>query len=69
MGHTRIVQSPVIGVIMADLILDGHTDYDIEAIHADRFYDHPQLQDREEIQSACYEMHAGYYGQIEDGAD
>lgn len=67
-GH-GIVQSPVIGVIMADLILDGHTDYDIEAIHADRFYDHPQLQDREEIQSACYEMHAGYYGQIEDGAD
>ena len=67
-GH-GIVQSPVIGVIMADLILDGHTEYDIEAIHADRFFDHPQLQGREQIQSACYEMQAGYYGRIEDGSD
>ena len=66
-GH-GIVQSPVIGVIMADLVLDGHTDYDIEAIHADRFFEHPQLQERTEIESACYQMHAGYYGQIEDGS-
>jgi len=66
-GH-GIVQSPVIGVIMADLVLDGHTDYDIQAIHADRFFEHPQLQNRSEIESACYQMHAGYYGQIEDGS-
>jgi len=66
-GH-GIVQSPVIGVIMADLVLDGHTDYDIEAIHADRFFEHPQLQDRSKIESACYQMHAGYYGQLEDGS-
>ncbi len=67
-GH-GIVQSPVIGVIMADLVLDGHTDYDIQAIHADRFFEHPQLQDRSDIEDACYQMHAGYYGRIEDGAD
>jgi hypothetical protein len=61
------VQSPVIGVIMAQLVLDGHTDYDIEAIHADRFFEYPQLQSRAEIEAACYDMHAGYYGRIEDG--
>ena len=65
-GH-GIVQSPVIGVIMAQLVLDGHTDYDIEAIHADRFFEYPQLQSRAEIEAACYDMHAGYYGRIEDG--
>ena len=51
-GH-GIVQSPVIGVIMADLVLDGHTDYDIEAIHADRFFEHPELQTRPDIEAAA----------------
>jgi hypothetical protein len=67
-GH-GIVQSPAIGVIMADLVLDGHTDYDIEAIHADRFFEHPQLQSRSDIEAACYQMQAGYYGRIEDGGE
>ena len=65
-GH-GIVQSPAIGVIMADLVLNGQTDYDVEAIHADRFFEHPQLQSRSEIEAACYQMQAGYYGRIEDG--
>ncbi len=65
-GH-GIVQSPVIGVIMADLVLDGHTDYDIEAIHADRFFEHPELQTRSDIEAACGQMQAKYYGRIEDG--
>ena len=65
-GH-GIVQSPAIGVIMADLVLDGSTGYDIEAIQADRFFDHPGLQDRSDIEAACYQMQAGYYGRIEDG--
>ena len=65
-GH-GIVQSPVIGVIMADLVLDGHTDYDIEAIHADRFFEHPELQTRPDIEAACGQMQSAYYGRIEDG--
>jgi hypothetical protein len=52
---------------MADLVLNGQTDYDIEAIHADRFFEHPQLQSRSEIEAACYQMQSGYYGRIEDG--
>ncbi len=63
-GH-GIVQSPAIGVIMADLVLDGVTDYDIEAIQADRFFEHPELQARPGIETACYQMHAEYYGRIE----
>ena len=65
-GH-GIVQSPVIGVIMADLVLDGHTDYDIEAIHSDRFFEHPELQTRPDIEAACGQMQSAYYGRIEDG--
>ena len=63
-GH-GIVQSPAIGVIMADLILKGKTDYDIAAIQADRFFDLPELETRAQIKSKCYDMHAGYYGRVE----
>ena len=63
-GH-GIVQSPTIGVIMADLIQNGETDYDIEAIEADRYFDMPGYQQRDEIKSKCYQMHSGYYGQVE----
>ena len=63
-GH-GIVQSPTIGVIMSDLIRNGKTDYDIAAIEADRYFDVPGFQDRAEIKSRCYEMHAGYYGRVE----
>jgi len=63
-GH-GIVQSPTIGVIMSDLIRNGKTDYDIAAIEADRYFDVPGFQDRAEIKSRCYKMHAGYYGRVE----
>jgi 4-methylaminobutanoate oxidase (formaldehyde-forming) len=63
-GH-GIVQSPVIGVIMADLILDGNTKYDIQAIEADRFFDMPEYRDRASVEKACYDMYAGYYGRVE----
>jgi len=63
-GH-GIVQSPTIGVIMSDLILDGETKYDIAAIEADRYFDMPELQTRSDIKAAAYEMHAGYYGNVE----
>jgi glycine/D-amino acid oxidase-like deaminating enzyme len=63
-GH-GIVQSPTIGVIMADLIQNDQTDYDIKAIEADRYFDLPGFQDRGEIKEKCYQMHAGYYGHVE----
>ncbi len=63
-GH-GIVQSPTIGVMMADLIVDGQTDYDIKAIEADRYFDVPGFQERAEIKGKCYQMHAGYYGRVE----
>ena len=65
-GH-GIVQSPAVGVIMADLILDGRTQYDIAAIEADRYFDTPLLNNREEIEARCYQMHAGYYGRVQKG--
>ena len=63
-GH-GIVQSPVIGVIMADLILDGRTDYDIDAIHADRYFDLPEFSSHTEVRARCAAMYGSYYGRIE----
>ncbi len=66
-GH-GIVQSPAIGVIMADLILNGQTDYDIEAIEADRYHDVAGFQDRNDITAKCYQMQSDYYGRVEGGS-
>ena len=63
-GH-GIVQSPTIGVIMADLVLTGETDYDIESIEADRYHEVPGLIERSDIKTKCYQMHADYYGRVE----
>lgn len=63
-GH-GIVQSPVIGVIMAELILEGESRYDLETIEADRFFDLPGYQTRPEIEDKCAEMAGSYYGRIE----
>jgi glycine/D-amino acid oxidase-like deaminating enzyme len=63
-GH-GIVQSPTIGVIMADLVLTGQTDYDIEAIEADRYHDIAGFEQRSDIKAKCYQMHADYYGRVE----
>ena len=63
-GH-GIVQSPTIGVIMAELILDGGTRYDVEAIQADRYFDVADYRDRAAVKSACYAMYSSYYGRIE----
>ena len=65
-GH-GIVQSPTMGVIMAELIMDGESTYDIRAIEADRFSDSPQLQDRVNIKANCRDMYASYYGRVEGG--
>ena len=63
-GH-GIVQSPVIGVIMSELILEGKSSYDIESIEADRYWDVPGFQDRAEIKERCYKMQGSYYGRVE----
>ena len=63
-GH-GIVQSPTIGVIMAELILDGKSSYDIQAIEADRYSDSPVLKDRADIKASCWNMYASYYGRVE----
>lgn len=68
-GH-GIVQSPAIGLIMAELITDGQSRYDLRQIEADRFCDLPELQDRDVVRRRCYETYAGYYGKVHltDGA-
>ena len=66
-GH-GIVQSPAIGVIMADLVLEGNTSYDIEAIEADRYFEMPGFQQRSDIKNRCYQMQAAYYGKVEGGS-
>ena len=67
-GH-GIVQSPTIGVIMAELVLNGETDYDIAAIEADRYHDIAGFQQRSDIKAKCYQMQSDYYGRVEGGSD
>ncbi|MGI9430032.1 MAG: NAD(P)/FAD-dependent oxidoreductase [Bythopirellula sp.] len=63
-GH-GIVQSPTIGLIMSELILDGQSSYDVAAIEADRYYESPGYQQRSEIKAKCYDMAGNYYGKVE----
>jgi 4-methylaminobutanoate oxidase (formaldehyde-forming) len=63
-GH-GIVQSPVVGLIMSQLILDGRSTYDVASIEADRYFDMPGYTDRGEIEARCVEMAGNYYGKIE----
>jgi 4-methylaminobutanoate oxidase (formaldehyde-forming) len=63
-GH-GIVQSPVIGVIMAELILDGRSRYDVQSIEADRYFDMPGYVKRPDIEAKCVEMAGNYYGKVE----
>lgn len=63
-GH-GIVQSPVIGLIMSQLILDGRSSYDVSSIEADRYFDLPGYTDRTDIEAQCVSMAGNYYGKIE----
>lgn len=63
-GH-GIVQSPVIGVIMSQLILDGKSTYDVSSIEADRYYDMPGYIERRDIEAKCVDMAGNYYGKVE----
>jgi hypothetical protein len=62
------VQSPTIGVIMSQLILDGQSAYDCESIEADRYFDVPGYRSRPEIELRCWEMAGNYYGKVERAA-
>jgi len=63
-GH-GIVQSPAIGLIMSELILDGKSSYDVSSIEADRFFDIPGYLERKDIEAKCAYMAANYYGNVE----
>ncbi|MEX0613494.1 MAG: FAD-dependent oxidoreductase, partial [Pirellulales bacterium] len=63
-GH-GIVQSPAIGLIMSQLILDGTSSYDVTSIEADRYFDMPGFLDRADIEAKCVSMAGNYYGKIE----
>jgi glycine/D-amino acid oxidase-like deaminating enzyme len=60
-GH-GIVRSPVVGAIMADLILEGRERYDLEDLRADRYFDVPELQARRQITAAGVASYTGHYG-------
>jgi 4-methylaminobutanoate oxidase (formaldehyde-forming) len=63
-GH-GIVQSPAIGLIMSQLILDGHSTYDVKSIEADRYFDMPGYLERRDIEAKCFDMAGNYYGKVE----
>jgi 4-methylaminobutanoate oxidase (formaldehyde-forming) len=66
-GH-GIVQSPAIGLIMSQLILDGQSTYDCASIEADRFFDMPGFVARADIERRCVAMAGNYYGKVERAA-
>jgi glycine/D-amino acid oxidase-like deaminating enzyme len=63
-GH-GIVQSPVIGVIMAELITGGRSHYDVTSIEADRYFEMPGYINRDDIEAKCVLMAGNYYGKVE----
>jgi glycine/D-amino acid oxidase-like deaminating enzyme len=63
-GH-GIVQSPAIGLIMSELILDGKSSYDVSSIEADRYFDMPGYVERDDIEAKCVSMAGNYYGKVE----
>jgi len=63
-GH-GVMQSAAIGVLMADLILEGACRYDLSQLEADRFFDLPALMDRARVTARCAETYANCYSRIE----
>jgi glycine/D-amino acid oxidase-like deaminating enzyme len=62
-GH-GIVQSPTMGVIMAQLILGEPCAYDLSAVAADRYFGISGFQDRRDIEPKCVTAYAGHYGPV-----
>ena len=63
-GH-GVMQSAAIGVLMAELILDGTCRYDLAQLEADRFFDLPEFMDRARVKARCAETYAHCYSKIE----
>ncbi len=63
-GH-GIVQSPTIGRIMAQLIIDGHSSYDISEIEADRLFEETDFLNRSTVEQRCLDTASAYYGAVE----
>lgn len=63
-GH-GVMQSAAIGVLMADLILNGTCRYDMAQLEADRFFDLPEFMDRARVKASCVETYASCYSKVE----
>jgi glycine/D-amino acid oxidase-like deaminating enzyme len=63
-GH-GVMQSAGIGVVMAELILDGTCRYDMAQLEADRFFDLPEFMDRARVKERCAQTYAEVYSKIE----
>jgi len=64
-GH-GVTQSAAIGSVVADLVLEGRCDYDLEQIRADRFADIPELREQAEVDRRSLNMYASYYALADD---
>lgn len=60
-GH-GVMQSPAVGLLMSEMILDGRVRYDLSEIEADRFSDVPVLRERDAVTERCLEAYATCYG-------
>jgi glycine/D-amino acid oxidase-like deaminating enzyme len=63
-GH-GVMQSAGIGVVMAELILDGTCRYDMTQLEADRFFDLPESMDRARVKERCARTYAEAYSKVE----
>ncbi len=57
-----VFQSTCIGLVMADLITKGSTEYDIDHIISNRFKNDQSLINPETVQVKCRERYSGHYG-------
>jgi glycine/D-amino acid oxidase-like deaminating enzyme len=63
-GH-GVMQSAAVGLLMAELILDGRCRYDLAELEADRFFDLPEFADRARVEARCADAYASCYRRIE----
>ena len=63
-GH-GVMQSPAVGRLMAELILDSTCRYDLAELKADRFFDLPEFAHRARVEASCADAYAGCYSRVE----
>jgi glycine/D-amino acid oxidase-like deaminating enzyme len=56
-----VFQSISVGLLMADLICQGRSRYQMEHLDADRFSGEQWLGDRESIRTRCRDRYANHY--------